>query len=654
MLKKIGLMTFILSSALYAEENVIKLNESVISSQNFKTNVKNTAANISIITAKEIEEKGAKDLADALRMVPGIMAKNYYGDIAFDIGGYSSVHAQRNNIITLDGVKISSRDASNIPLASIERIEVIPNGGGILHGDGASGGVINILSKNIYAKKSDQKMNGKMNAEIGSESSYKYGIFTNVNVTKHFSFTVDYSKYKLNSWREHDKYGKLTSRYRTISLAGNWNSDHSALTVKYTRNEKQHADGFDLPENIYFKNRKQVLYSLREYFNSDDFYITYKASLGLKTELLTYANLYKSTVKDREKVKESEYHKSFFKTQIKQNYSKENYFIVGIDYFSDKSKPYLNGAAIGRNSEKKDFGIFAINELRFGKFSFAQGIRYNNANYKYYWRNLSPIPIDKRNQEGRQEYNNYAANLELKYDYSNTGMIYGKLSREFRTPLTREMYYTVNASKLKAQTQKTFELGIKDYIGNVFVSASAFYKKINGEIYYQGMMDPISGRTRFPYYNMGDTRRIGLQVLSEQYFDKITFTESISYLNHKIVDSDFASRKNKEIPMVPNWKAAFGVNYKPIEKLNLNADLVYYGKYFDSDDPENIRAKDKGNYTTVSVSANYKFENGLALTARVNNLFNRKYEDYVGYWDNSRQYSPAVGRNYSIGIDYIF
>lgn len=59
-------------------------------------------------------------------------------------------------------------------------------------------------------------------------------------------------------------------------------------------------------------------------------------------------------------------------------------------------------------------------------------------------------------------------------------------------------------------------------------------------------MDPISGRTRFPYYNMGDTRRIGLQVLSEQYFDKITFTESISYLNHKIVDSDFASRKIKK------------------------------------------------------------------------------------------------------------
>lgn len=87
-------MAFILSSALYAEENVIKLNESVISSQNFKTNIKNTAANISIITAKEMEEKGAKDLADALRMAPGIMAKLLWR-YHLDIGGYSSVHAQK-------------------------------------------------------------------------------------------------------------------------------------------------------------------------------------------------------------------------------------------------------------------------------------------------------------------------------------------------------------------------------------------------------------------------------------------------------------------------------------------------------------------------------------------------------------------------------
>lgn len=654
MLKKIGLMACILSSALYAEENTIKLEQSVISSQNFKTNVKNTAANISIVTAKEMEKKGAQDLADALRMVPGIMVKNYYGNIAFDIGGYSSVHAERNAIITFDGVKISSKDASTIPLAAIERIEIIPNGGGVLHGDGASGGIINILSKNIFGKNVDKKISGKISTEFGSERSYKYGVSTSVKATDQLTLGVDYSDRRLNSWRDPDKEGDLTSKYRTISLSGNYAFDNSSLAIKYTKNEKYRADGFDLPEKAYLENRQQVLYSVRDYHVSDDYYITYRANLGPKTELLTYANLYRSFGKNKEKIRTSKYEKNFVKTQLKYNYSDANYFVIGADHFQETLSPYSKGKETGKNSSKKDFGIFAIHEFKFGKFTFAQGLRYNKADYRFYWSNLPPIPLDKRNTKGEQEYKNYAGNLELKYDYSDTGMIYGKVSREFRTPLTREMHYTVNASKLKAQTQKTFELGIKDYVNDIFLSASVFYKKTDGEIYYQGMFDSATGKTRFPYYNMGDTRRIGLEVLSEQYFNKFTFTESITYLNHKIVDSEFDSRKGKEIPMVPNWKAAFAINYNHNDRLNLNADIVYYGKYFDSDDPENIRPKDKGNYATVSVAANYKFENGFGVTARINNVFDKKYEDYVGYWSGSRQYSTAAERNYSIGVNYSF
>ena len=153
-------------------------------------------------------------------------------------------------------------------------------------------------------------------------------------------------------------------------------------------------------------------------------------------------------------------------------------------------------------------------------------------------------------------------------------MVYGKLSRDFRTPLIREMNYTVNASKLDSQTQHTFELGIKDFIGDTYFSLSTFYKKTDGEIYYQGTIDSDDpNETNFPYYNMGDTRRIGVELLSEQYFGKFTFTESVTYINHKIVDSDFKSRKNKEIPMVPNWKLGFAVNYKYNDNLNLNADV---------------------------------------------------------------------------------
>ena len=88
MFKRIIVLSLILATAIYAnDEAEVRLNESVITAQNFKTTVRNTASNVTIVTAKDIEEKGAQNLVDALRMVPGVMVKNYYGNITFDIGG---------------------------------------------------------------------------------------------------------------------------------------------------------------------------------------------------------------------------------------------------------------------------------------------------------------------------------------------------------------------------------------------------------------------------------------------------------------------------------------------------------------------------------------------------------------------------------------
>lgn len=631
-----------------------RLEETVISTENFETTVRNTAGNITIVTGEEIEKKGARNLVDALRVVPGIMAKNYYGDIAFDIGGYSSVHAGRNTIITYDGVRISAAEASSIPIEMIERIEVIPNGGGILYGDGASGGVINILSKNIYGKDSKKDYYGLLKVQYGSENSYKYGIFSGVKVSNNFNLKVNYSKDRNNSWRDDDNFGKLTSRQEEISIDGNYMFDTSDLKVKYTRNERYNADGGDLPEKDYEENREQTLWSSRNFYKTDDWYVNYRKNIDEKTEFLVYGNYYeRDTINKKKEQKTGDYKKYYFKSQLKREYLDNNYYIIGVDYLEEEDKAYSAGKYTGKKSIKEDYGVFLMNEMRYDKFTFTQGVRYNSTNYDYYWKNQYPIPQDKQGTAGQQEYNNYALNLELKYDYSDSGMTYIKLARDFRTPLIKEMNYTVNASKLDSQTQHTLEVGLKDFIWETYFSASVFYKKTDGEIYYQGTDNPNDNEDYFPYYNMGDTRRIGVQLLSEQYFGKFTITETISYLHHKIVDSDFESRKNKEIPMVPNWKLGLGINYKYSENLDFNVDGVYYSKYFDSDDPENVRGKNCGGYATVDLSTNYRIGD-LTLTGRINNIFDEKYEDYVGYWDNTRQYSPASGRTFTLGATYKF
>lgn len=659
--KKVLLISSILalSTMAMAENKAIKLDESVITTQNTEKTVRDTAANVTIITAQQIEDSGATNLIDALRMAPGIIAKNYYGDIAFDIGGYSSVHAERNNIITVDGVKVSKTNASMVPISSIERIEVIPNGGGVLYGDGACGGVINIITKNMYGLSGDKKIAGNVGFELANRRSYRYNLSTAIAPTDNFTMRVDYSDRHLISARRPKNGDKLTSKYETVAVAGNYKTTENDLLVKFTRDERVLADGGDLPEKDYKKDTKLALDPWESRFLSEDVYARYKTNIADNIEVLTYADFLKNTYKRKDKTIKSIDYDRTVKGQVKYNYTDDSYVIIGADHRDTVSKPYSDGHKNGKNTRKKETGIFAMNETTYGNFVFAQGLRFGMTKYDYYWRNKFPVPTDLYNKKASQKFNNYAFDLETRYNYSDTGMTYAKISRSFRTPINREIYYTVNADKLKSQIQHIFEIGAKDYIGdNVFVSASAFVKRTEGEIYYQGtrIVNPATGKakTYFPYYNMGDTRRIGVELLSEQYLGDFTFTESLTYLHHKIVKSDFEERKNKQIPFVPNWKAGFGTNYKVTDALSLDANVLYIGKYFDSDDPTNKREKNCGGYTTLDLSANYQFDNGLSLTARLNNAFDKKYEDYVGYWDDTRQYSPAIGRNYSIGFNYKF
>ena len=132
----------LLASSMAAKENSIKLDQTVVTTENFATDVRRTPANISIVTAEDIEKSGAKDLVQALQNVPGIAVKRYAGTIKFDMRGSNSMYADKNNLITLDGVPVSASQVANLPIETIERVEVIPGGGNILYGDKAVGGVV--------------------------------------------------------------------------------------------------------------------------------------------------------------------------------------------------------------------------------------------------------------------------------------------------------------------------------------------------------------------------------------------------------------------------------------------------------------------------------------------------------------------------------
>lgn len=108
-----------------------------------------------VIDREQIAESSARNISELLASVPGIHVRSLTGNAGtegtIDLRGFGSA-ASANTLVLVDGrrlndVDLSSTDIGGVSLSSIERIEVQPGGGSVLYGDGASGGTINIITR---------------------------------------------------------------------------------------------------------------------------------------------------------------------------------------------------------------------------------------------------------------------------------------------------------------------------------------------------------------------------------------------------------------------------------------------------------------------------------------------------------------------------
>jgi iron complex outermembrane receptor protein len=119
-----------------------------------------SAVIVDVISRTQIEQSGASNVAEFLDTVGGVSLSRLYGragvDASLDIG-YMGEAGSQNVLVLVDGQRLNSLDSSGIrfaqlPMSSIERIEIRKANGGALYGDRAQGGVINIITRGDEAK----------------------------------------------------------------------------------------------------------------------------------------------------------------------------------------------------------------------------------------------------------------------------------------------------------------------------------------------------------------------------------------------------------------------------------------------------------------------------------------------------------------------
>jgi len=193
------------------------LKEVVVTASRFGEERMSAPAAIQVITQEDIKNSGASSVPDVLMMLGGVNVRDISGgqlklSSSVDLGGFGAT-ATGNTLILIDGRRLNPIDSSEVAwagvnMSSIDRIEIAQGAFGVQYGGGASGGVINIFTKNASADSNQ--------LELGTGSfGTKFGKGNYVKKTDDTAISLQVGVAGSDGWREGSG-----SRSQNLSLRG--------------------------------------------------------------------------------------------------------------------------------------------------------------------------------------------------------------------------------------------------------------------------------------------------------------------------------------------------------------------------------------------------------------------------------------------------
>lgn len=131
-------------------EDVLETGEVVITASRRPQALLETPASVAVLSTADLDVRNIVAIDDALRYVPGVHVQenqvNVRGSSGFAYNTGSRV------LLLLDGMPLLTPDSDGmpfdaLPIAQIERIEVLKGPGSALYGGGALGGVVNVITR---------------------------------------------------------------------------------------------------------------------------------------------------------------------------------------------------------------------------------------------------------------------------------------------------------------------------------------------------------------------------------------------------------------------------------------------------------------------------------------------------------------------------
>ncbi|UCB46428.1 MAG: TonB-dependent receptor [Spirochaetota bacterium] len=651
------LLTFTVSFSDDGDDEDIRfeLEEIVVTGVMIEDPIKAVPRNVTVITRFDIEQAPSKNIIDLLSREANVNLRSLFGHdkrSGVDIRGMGDTSSS-NVIVMVDGIRLNAPDLagpdlSAIPLDQIERIEIVRGAGSVLYGDGAVGGVINIITK---------KREGKTETDI----STSYGSYNTLTVDTLF-----------RKKEENIGFGLTAGYYSSEGYRDNgfYKRKDASVTVDYDLTETTslsftltpHTDSYGLPGTVSkedVSSREQrvmtdrpddsgentdmrflggletylgdfgLLQAKAGYHFRDDFYVMGYSPLLTREEQTDHIDEDTLDVN----VKLSAEYELFKQLQKLQG---------GIDYSTTLYKRVELSKDERKNSSIHNLGAFLMNQLSpIQNLTLNLGYRLNM--FQGDFRVDQYKDAESIWEDGEPYQNlwiNHAFDAGLVYSLTQYVTFYASFATSFRIPNVDEL--AVSDSDLHPQEGNHWEAGSRISVGDFAeLSLTFFLMQIKDEIYYGE--DPETGTPVNRNYE-DKTNRIGIETDVKLYpFDFLYI-----WGNYTFMDARFENRWTL-VPLVPMHKASFGLEWQISDAFLLAISGSYVGERFDGNDETNTLYAMLPSYTVIDSKLSYQHED-LTLFIGMNNIFDELYST-AAYGES---YYPMPTRNFYGGAELEF
>jgi outer membrane receptor protein involved in Fe transport len=619
------------------------------------------ASSVSVVSAEEIEDRGAQVAADVLRGLPGVEINQSGGrgtvTSAFIRGGDSDY-----NLVMIDGIELNDFgggfDLSPLPAEGVQQVEVIRGPESALYGSNAVAGVINL--ETIHG---DGPPHFSFVGEGGSLYTWRLGT-TGAGLNHGFSWAYSLSRLQTDGQVPNDAYRGQTSTASLgysrsprrkfdvnffgyaglLGLPGPYGSNPDGLFpgLDPSTHQNQNLFGYQAQETEQFTSRFQQV-----------------TTVSVSTDRITF-------ISPSEGNSFTNNLRIVANTRSEIAISSKDTLVAGFEYDRDQYKNlFVEGTndlpfLLGRNS----YAFFAENRWTPADRWFVNvGVRVDDLQ-------TDAVPVNNdtgqpgipSNALSKVTPRISAAYLVRESDddgFFGATRLHASFGTGFRAPNGFELAFTNNPA-LRPEESISYDAGVEQRMahGLAILDVTYFYNKFKDQIVSTGDLP-----SNFDSENIGKSRAWGLETTIRIHpVRSLEFSGSYTWMNTAILALDGFPEPIDPFtvgePLLRRPRNAAGFNATWTHKrLMLNMNGTIRGAVLDVEPNDGTFACELTNpmtgepfqclfrnhgYELLNAGFAYHLPKGVEIYGRLNNFLNQKYEEAFGF--------PSLRLNFMAGI----